>query len=59
MTRGRVATSITIPNPQPGAYSLTVYGADDGSGTYPDASYMLQVQAVPPPLVTFDGGTAS
>jgi len=36
---------------------LTVYGADDGSGTYPDASYVLRVRAVPPPVVAFDGGT--
>jgi len=49
---------ITVPNPQPGAYSLSVYGADDGSGTYPDAGYVLQVQAAPPPLVAFNGGTA-
>ena len=27
------------------------------SGTYPDASYVLQVHAAPPPVVAFDGGT--
>jgi large repetitive protein len=51
------ATLLTVPNPQPGVYSVSVYGADNGSGTYPDASYVLQVQAKPPPLVSFDGGT--
>jgi len=32
---------ITIPNPMPGTYSLSVYAADDGTGTYPDASYTV------------------
>jgi hypothetical protein len=47
---------ITVPNPG-GPFSLSVYGADDGSGTYPGASYVLRVRAVPPPVVAFDGGT--
>ena len=48
---------ITIPNPQAGVYSLSVYGAIVNSGNYPNASYVLQVHAAPPPVVAFDGGT--
>jgi hypothetical protein len=47
---------LTVPNPA-GAYSLSVYASPDGSGNFPDASYILRVRAVPPPLVAFDGGT--
>jgi hypothetical protein len=43
---------ITIPNPS-GVFSLSVYGADDGSGTYPDASYVLRVRAPVVPQLSF------
>src|SRR6266567_3101795 len=51
------ANLITVPNVTPGQYSLSVYGSSV-SGNYPDASYVLQVHAVPPTLVAFDGGTS-
>jgi hypothetical protein len=44
---------ITIPNPPTGAYSLSVFGADDGSGTYPDASYVLRVRTPVVPQLSF------
>ena len=53
------ANLITIPNPVPGAYSLAIDAADNGTGTYPDANYVLRVQAVPPTAVAFDNGTYS
>ncbi|HWW00330.1 MAG TPA: hypothetical protein VNZ64_11585 [Candidatus Acidoferrum sp.] len=55
----RDGSLITVPNPQPGPYSLTVYGQSDNSGNFLDASYTLRVRAVPPALVAFDGGTAT
>ena len=54
----REGSLITVPNPQPGTYSLSVYASIVASD-YPDASYVLRVRAVPPTLVGFDGGTAS
>jgi hypothetical protein len=48
---------ITIPNPQPGPYSLSVYGADDGSKDLSGCRLCVEVHAVPPPAVAFDGGT--
>ncbi len=36
---------ITIPNSQPGTYSLSVYAAAIVRATYADASYMLRVRA--------------
>src|SRR5208283_3180477 len=48
---------ITVANPQAGVYSLSVYGSTGNSGSFPDASYVIQVHAAPPPLVAFDGGT--
>jgi large repetitive protein len=55
------ATLLTVPNPQPGAYSVSVYGADDGSGTYPNGSYQLEVRARPAPQLSvspdFDSGS--
>jgi hypothetical protein len=51
---------ITIPNPQPGTYSLSVYGSSV-SGNYPDASYVLKVSAPVVPQLSFshdfDSGT--
>ena len=43
---------ITIPNPQPGTYSLSIYG-DDGSATYLDASYLIDVSAPTIPKLSF------
>jgi hypothetical protein len=48
---------ITVANPQGGVYSLSVYGSTGNSGSFPDASYVIQVHAAPPPLIAFDGGT--
>jgi hypothetical protein len=45
---------ITVPNPQPGVYSLSVYAASIG-GSFPAAQYVLRVRAVPPTEVGFDG----
>jgi hypothetical protein len=44
---------ITIPNPTPGTYSLSVYGSTDNSGNYPNAGYVLQVSAPFVPQLSF------
>jgi hypothetical protein len=44
---------ITIPNPQPGTYSLSAYASRDNSGNYPDASYMIRVRAPVIPQLSF------
>jgi hypothetical protein len=44
---------VTIPNPTPGIYSLSVYAADNGSGTYPDASYKVDVSIPTLPQLSF------
>ncbi len=44
---------VTIPNPTPGTYSLSVYAADNGTGTYPDASYKVDVSYPTLPQLSF------
>src|SRR5512140_1604359 len=48
---------ITVANAG-GIYSVSVFGSRDGD-SYPDASYVLRVHAVPPTAVAFDGGSNS
>ncbi|MGA2556269.1 MAG: LamG-like jellyroll fold domain-containing protein, partial [Verrucomicrobiota bacterium] len=43
---------ITVANPG-GSYNLTVYGAQDNTGDYPDDSYVLRVRAMAPPPLSF------
>jgi hypothetical protein len=45
---------ITIPNPQPGVYSLSVYAAEGASyNIYPDASYTVAASVPPLPPLSF------
>lgn len=50
---------ITLPNPTPGRYALTVMATDDSTATpcQTDADYVLSVRASAPALLAFDGGS--
>ena len=48
---------ITMVNPTNGLYNLSVYASRTNYGDYADATYVVRVRAVPPPLVSFDSGT--
>jgi len=50
---------LTLANPSNGVYSLIVQATHAPDGSYPDAGYELHVRALPPELVTFDGGIVS
>src|SRR5439155_16482386 len=48
------ANLITVPNPEPGIYSVLVQAIrDSATSQYPDASYTLRVKAVPLPQLNF------
>ena len=53
------SSRISVPNPTPGPYTLTVEARTDNTGAYPDASYHIRVHAKLAPSVAFDGGSLS
>ena len=53
------SSRISVPNPTPGPYTLTVEARIENNNNYPDASYRIRVHAKLAPSVAFDGGSLS